>query len=126
MMRAELLRKIGQGITALSAVVIAYATLRPNVTAELGSDSLLHFMLFFPLGAGGALWMAQLPPLLQKRARLGILLLILFFGAATELMQIPIEGRSASLSDFFADAAGGGLGLLVGGWMAARARRNGV
>lgn len=124
-MRAEFLRKVGQAITALSAVVIAYATLRPNVSADLGNDSLLHFLLFLPLGAGGALWMAQLPPALQKRARLGILLLVLFFAAATELMQVPIEGRTASLTDFFADAAGGGLGLLAGGWMAARARRNG-
>lgn len=125
-MRAAFLRKVGQAITALSAVVIAYATLQPNVTTEIADDSMLHFMLFLPLGAGGALWMAQLPPELQQRARLGILLLVLFFAAATELIQIPIEGRTGSISDFFADAAGGGVGLLLGGWMAARAKRNGA
>jgi VanZ family protein len=124
-MRAEILRKVGQAVTALSAVMIAYATLRPNISTDIADDSVLHFLLFLPLGAGGALWMSQLPPALQKRARLGILLLVLFFAAATELMQVPMEGRTGSISDFFADAAGGGVGLLVGGWLAARAKRNG-
>lgn len=122
-MRADVLRKIGQAITAVSAVVIAYATLQPSVSTDLGNDSILHFLLFLPLGAGGALWMAQLEPVLQKRARLGILLLVVFFAAATELAQIPMEARTGSFSDFVADAAGGGLGLLIGGWLASHARR---
>lgn len=124
MMRAAHLRKTGQAITALSAAVIVYATLRPNIRADLPSDSLLHFLLFLPLGVGGALWMAQLDPDLQRKARFGILLVALFFGAATEVAQGPIPGRSPSLSDFFADAAGAGVGLLVGGWMAARSDRS--
>ncbi len=122
-MRADVLRKLGQAITAISAVIIAYATLQPSVSADLGSDSVLHFLLFLPLGFGGALWMAQLEPALQKRAQLVILLLVLFFGAATELAQIPMEHRTASFSDFVADAAGGGLGLLAGGLLASRAKR---
>lgn len=122
-MQASVLRKVGQAITAVSAMVIAYATLQPSVNTDLGNDSFLHFLLFFPLGFGGALWMAQLEPALQKRARLGILLLVLFFGAATELAQVPMDARTASLSDFVADAAGGGLGLLAGGLLASRAKR---
>ena len=122
-MRAATLRKVGQAITAISAVMIAYATLQPSVNTELGNDSVLHFLLFLPLGFGGALWMAQLAPPLQKRARLGILLLVLFFGAATELAQIPMDDRTGSFSDFIADAAGGGLGLLAGGLLASRAQR---
>lgn len=126
-MQADLLRKMGQAITAVSAVIIVYATLRPNVSADLaGTDTLWHFLLFLPLGAGGALWMARLDPLQQRRARLGILLLALFLAAATELAQGPIDGRSPSLADFFADAAGAGVGLLAGGWAAARAKRNGA
>jgi len=123
-MRATHLRKIGQAITALSAMAIAYATLQPNVSADLGNDTFLHFLLFLPLGAGGALWMAQLEPPVQKRARLAILGLVLFFAAATELAQVPMENRTGSLSDFIADAAGGGLGVLLGGWMASRAKRD--
>lgn len=122
-MRAATLRKVGQAITAMSAAMIAYATLQPSVNTDLGNDSALHFLLFFPLGFGGALWMAQLDPAFQKRARLGILLLVIFFGAATELAQVPMDDRTASFSDFVADAAGGGLGLLAGGLLASRARR---
>ena len=48
----------------------------------------------------------------------------LFFAAATEIAQGPIDGRTPSMSDFIADAAGVGLGLLAGGWVAARAQRN--
>jgi len=126
-MRASTLRKVGQAITALSAVVIAYATLQPNVNTDLGgNDTFLHFLLFLPLGAGGALWMAQLEPALQKRARLVILLVILAFAAATELAQVPMENRHGSFSDFIADAAGAGVGVVIGGWMASRARRDSV
>ncbi|MCA9847754.1 MAG: VanZ family protein [Dehalococcoidia bacterium] len=124
-MRADFVRKLGQAVSAMSAAVIVYATLRPNLSTDIADDSLLHFMLFFPLGMGGALWMAQLDPTLQKKARLGILIVALFFAAATEIAQGPIEGRTPSLSDFFADAAGAGLGLLAGGWVASRARRSG-
>lgn len=123
-MRADLLRRAGQAITALSAVVIAYATLRPNVSTTFADDTVLHFLLFMPLGAGGALWMAQLEPGLQKRAGIAIFGLILFFAAATELAQSLVDGRTASLTDFFADAAGGIFGLLIGGLMASRARRS--
>jgi len=123
-MRPDLLRKAGQAITALSAVVIAYATLRPNLSTGLaGDDSMWHFLLFLPLGAGGALWLAQYPLDIQRKARLGILIVALLFAAATELAQGPIEGRSPSMSDFVADAAGVSVGLLVGGWMATRGRR---
>lgn len=122
-MRPERLRQVGQAITALSAVVIVYATLRPNLRADVGDDTMAHFLLFFPLGIGGALWMAQLEPRLQRRARLGILLIGLFFAAATEIAQGPIDGRSPSFTDFVADAAGLGTGLLAGGWLTMRAHR---
>src|SRR3546814_4029073 len=92
-MRADLLRRAGQAITVLSAVVIAYATLKPNVSTDFADDTILHFLLFMPLGAGGALWMAQLEPALQKRAGIAILGLILFFAAATELAQSLVDGQ---------------------------------
>ena len=123
-MRASHLRQVGQAVTALSAVVIAYATLSPSVGISTGSDTLAHFLLFFPLGAGGALWMATLDAATQRRARLALLGLILAFAAATELAQTLMEDRTGSISDFVADAAGGGTGLLIGGWLAVRARRS--
>jgi VanZ family protein len=123
-MSGTLLRRIGQAVTALSAVLIAYATLSPDVAATGGNDQFGHFLLFFPLGIGGAFWLAPLPPATQNRARGLILLVILLFAAATEIGQMFIETRSASLPDFIADAAGAGLGVLLGGFVARRARRD--
>lgn len=118
-MTPSLLRRIGQGLTALSAVAIAYATLIPQVTAPVEADDRLwHFLLFLPMGAGGALWMSALPLNVQKRAGAFVLLLVVAFAAATELIQIPMETRSASFDDFIADAAGAGVGVLLGGAIA--------
>lgn len=122
-MRAERIRKVGQALTAVSAVIIAYATLAPGVDAGAADDEFLHFLLFLPLGLGGALWMAALEPAVQKKARLGILLVVLVFAAATEIGQGAVDGREPSFGDFIADAAGAGLGLLIGGLIAARAER---
>ena len=121
-MDASRLRRIGQAITAASAMIIAYATLAPGVSAGDVDTRILHFLMFIPLGLGGALWMATLEPAAQKRARLAILGLVLVFAAATEIGQGAV-GRNPSVSDFIANAAGGGLGVLVGGLIASRGRR---
>lgn len=122
-MRASHLRRVGQAVTALSAVIIAFATLSPDVSAASGNDQLGHFLLFLPLGVGGALWLAPLPAKTQRRARALILLVILSFAAATEIGQMFIETRSASLGDFIADTAGATLGVVVGGIASRRAPR---
>lgn len=120
-----MVRRVGQAVTALSAVLIAYATLTvatgPTPDAD---DQVLHFLLFLPLGIGGAFWLAEQPLERQRRGRALILLVILGFAAATEVGQMFIESRDASLSDFIADAAGAGLGVMLGGLVAGRARRD--
>lgn len=113
-MNGPRIRKLGQALTAISAGVIAYATLAPNISAGDTNATLAHFLLFLPLGAGSALWMALLPATTQKRVGVILLAIILIFAAATELAQGPIEGRTPSLNDWFADAAGGALGILLG------------
>lgn len=123
-MKANQVRQLGQAVTALSAVIIAFATLSPDTGIGATNDTIAHFLLFLPLGAGGALWMANLEPATQRRARLAMLGVILAFAAGTELAQVAMEERTGSLSDFIADAAGGGVGLLIGGWIASRARRS--
>jgi VanZ family protein len=122
-MSAPRLRRIGQGLAAFSAAVIAYATLAPGVPAPDVDTTFLHFLLFIPLGLGGSLWMAELDADQQGRARLFVLGLVLLFAAGTELGQ-ALVGRNPSFNDFMADAAGGGLGVLVGSWLVRRARRD--
>jgi len=119
---AQRLRKVGQALAALSAAFIVFATLSPSVSAGDVDDRLIHFLLFVPLGLGGALWMSVLDPAIQRRARLAVLGLILAFAAATEIGQ-GFVGRNPSVPDFIADAAGAGLGVLIGSFIAARSRR---
>lgn len=122
-MSASLIRRAGQAIAALSAAIIVYATLSPSVSAGGMDDQLAHFILFFPLGLGGALWMAQLDPASQRRSRLAALGAILVFAAATEIGQAVVD-RDPSFTDFVADAAGTGAGVLLGGLFASRSRRD--
>ena len=105
----------------MSAVFIAYATLSPSVSAGGMDDQLAHFILFFPLGLGGALWMAQLDRASLGRSRLAVLGVVLAFAAATEIGQ-GFVGRDPSFGDFVADAAGASAGVFVGGLIASRAR----
>ena len=119
-MNGPRIRKLGQALTAISAGVIAYATLSPNISAGETNATLAHFLLFLPLGAGSALWMAMLPAASQKRVAIVLLLIVLAFAAATGIAQGPIDGRSPSLNDWFADAAGGALGILLGRLVASR------
>lgn len=123
---ASRVRQLGQALTALSAVIIAYATLTTTASPPPTDtdDQVLHFLLFLPLGVGGAMWMAMLPPDRQRRARALILAIILAFAAATELIQGVMETRDGSFADFVADAAGAGLGVVIGGFVASRARRD--
>ncbi len=118
------LRRLGQLLTALSVGVIAYATLSPSVTAG-GSDTLGHFLLFIPLGAGSAFWMALLPDSAQPRVTLLLLLIVIGFAAATELAQGPITNRTPAWSDWFADVLGGTLGVAIGRLISGRATRIG-
>lgn len=115
MRESSSLRRLGQALTALSAGVIAYATLTPDLAVQPAVDATLaHFLLFLPLGLGGALWIAPMPEQRRRRALPFLLLVILGFAAATEMLQGPIDGRSPSFADFVADAAGGATGLLLG------------
>lgn len=122
-MSASRLRQVGQAVTALSAVFIVYATLSPSVSAGGVDDRVAHFLLFLPMGLGGVLWMAQLEPQAQRRSRLAVFALILVFAVATELGQSFVD-REPDLSDVIADAAGAGIGVLVGSAIASRARRD--
>ena len=95
-----------------------------GLAAILASTCCLGPLLLITLGFSGA-WIGNLTALEPYRPIfIGVALVALFFAAATEIAQGPIDGRTPSMSDFIADAAGVGLGLLAGGWVAARAQRN--
>lgn len=70
------------------------------------SDKLVHAALFGLLAFTHALaW---------PRVRLPIMaLIVIAFGAATEITQTVVPGRSADMLDLLADAAGAVLGLVI-------------
>lgn len=72
------------------------------------SDKLIHAGLFGLLGWLGARSWVQL------RQRWGLVAGLLLLGVLTEVLQSMIPGRSASLSDWVADAFGVFAGLLNG------------
>lgn len=122
-MSARWVRTLGQAVTVVSAGLIVFATLSPSVSSGGIRDEVAHVLLFFPLGLGGALWMERLDAPSQPRAALVIFAVVLTFAALTEIGQ-ALVGRTPAFSDFMADAAGAGLGVLVGGWIAPRIARD--
>lgn len=67
-------------------------------------DKVAHFGLFF---IWSALAFLSLFESSGRRALVTILLLIAFFAALTEVLQLMAEGRSADVLDFVADMLGG-------------------
>ena len=107
-------------LTAVSAIAIAVATLRPGAQPTGDSlsfclhcgpfglvDAVLNVLLFVPLGAG--LQLAGVP----RRVALAVVTLT---PALIELLQATvIPGRFAGVQDVLFNASGGALGILIAG-----------
>lgn len=120
---ARILFWLATAVTLVSLLATAESVLAAKVwvaswlpfSAELdvvnftsSSDKLVHAGLFALLGWLGARgWV-------QHRQRWGLVAGLLVLGVFTEVLQSLIPGRSASLSDWFADAFGVCAGLLSG------------
>lgn len=127
-------QKIGIGIAAITAILIAIATLTPVevvvygpggdapclICGELGgTDALLNTLLFIPLGFGLAL--------AGVRASRTIAASVLSSGTIEVLQFGIIAGRDASMGDVLTNSLGGALGVLLAnhflGLVLPRARR---
>ena len=86
-------------ITALAV------TPAPPRQADLGWDKLSHVLAFAALG-----WCAICG---WRGARPAVLLALLAFGGAIELLQLQVPNRSGEWGDLAADAVGLGLGALL-------------
>lgn len=77
-------------------------------------DKLLHGFVYACLGFSFCLWWKQVT--WESKRVFGVFwvtLCCLIFGLSDEFHQSFIPGRTASLDDLFADAAGGFIGALV-------------
>jgi VanZ family protein len=94
----------------LLAVLITVLALLPVPPrqADLGWDKLNHVLAFAALAVCAVLgWRSS------HAARLAVLLALLAFGGAIELMQLQVPNRSGEWTDLGADAVGIGLGALL-------------
>jgi VanZ family protein len=101
-------------------VVIATSWPNPDVPDVGQGDKLAHFLSYALLA-----WLVgrALPPLARAPGRVALVLLgLAAFAAADEWHQAFIPGRSASVADWWADAAGATLGLLTAALRRAPAR----
>jgi VanZ family protein len=75
-----------------------------------GADKLAHFGMYGVLGwlTGRGFRVAGL-----RRGGIGAVLLIMVMGAADELRQAGLSGRSAEIEDWLADAAGAATGFYL-------------
>ena len=126
-MNRRALRRLAQAGTAISAVVILYATLTPSPPDPAGlPDWASHLLLFGALGVPASLWYATSEAARRepRRALAMVILALWLFGGATEVAQGPIPGRSPALADWAFDLVGAVAGFVGGGaaWRALLAR----
>ena len=103
------------GLVTVLALVPA-----PPRQMDLGWDKLNHVFAFAMLAVCAVFgWRSS------RAARLAVLLALLAFGGAIELLQRQVPNRSGEWSDLGADAIGIGLGaLLAGCWLRRRSTRS--
>jgi len=125
------LRLASLGLTLATGAAIVLFTLSPGGSATSGdavieamaeiygtpdqASWVLHAGLFGLLGVALALWFATSSAVRTAPVRsLAMLVLALWiFAAATELGQLAVEGRDATLGDWIADMLGALTGLFV-------------
>ena len=99
-------------VTVLVSLAVLFAPGADVPSAPPGVDKVVHLTLFLVLALAGR-WAGVRP------VPLAVLLLV--YGAVSEVVQgVTALQRSGSVVDWFADAAGIGLGLLV--WALAESR----
>lgn len=94
-------------IVALKLGLIVCLVPLPPIAVPSGFDKIEHAVGYFLLAAYAAMLFSRGRPLMVA------LIVLLAFGALVEGLQALVPWRSADLMDWFANAAGVGLGTLV-------------
>ena len=105
-----------RAVLALLLVVVSYLALTPFPPhgVDLGWDKLNHTAAFAALAF--AAWLGLPAPRYNQRL---LLLSLLAYGGAIEILQLWVPGRSCEWGDLAADA----VGITVGACLAALAKR---
>ena len=96
-------------LVLLAAIITVLALMpAPPHDLDLGWDKLNHTTAFAALAVCAVFgWRSE------RAAALAVLLALLAFGGAIELLQLQVPNRSAEWADLGADAIGIGLGALL-------------
>lgn len=106
---------------ALVIWLIGGAERVPSAPPVPGIDKIAHFAMYGVLGwLAGRGWM----PFGGRARAVGLIVLALLLGAADELRQAGVPGRSADALDWVADAAGTITGFLLAVRRARRRQRH--
>ncbi len=101
------------GAAVLLAGVVVWGAMQTHDPLQdyIHTDKVRHILAFGAIGLCAGL----MPSALTRSLALGVLLT---FAMLVEIIQIPIPGREASLSDLFASVVGafGGFGLGAAAW----------
>ena len=102
-------------VVVLVSLAVLFAPADDVPSSPPGVDKLVHLLLFAALAASGR-WAG---------ARAGVLAgVLVLYAAVSEVVQVVSAlGRSASVADWIADAAGVLAGLLAWAWAAGRRAR---
>ena len=108
--------RLWRAILALLLIVVSYLALTtsPQQGMDLGWDKLNHTAAFVALGFSA--WLGFPAPRYSKHV---VLLSLLAYGGAIEILQLWVPGRSCEWADLAADV----VGITVGACLAALAKR---
>lgn len=106
--------RVWRAILVLLIITVSYLALTPAPPhgADLGWDKLNHISAFSALAFAG--WLGVPSP---RRSRLLMLVSLLAYGGAIEIIQLYVPGRSCEWSDLLADAIGIAGGALVAAYL---------
>ncbi|MFV5214740.1 VanZ family protein [Azonexus caeni] len=102
----KIIDKGGQIATIVAFVAICWLSVMPSEIAAVDgfNDKAKHVFAFFVLATGMLhYWRISWP---------AVVVALLGFGIAIEIVQLYVPGRTSSMADVFADMIGIGLGVL--------------
>lgn len=106
------LSKIGLALLWVTLFVATHLPSTSRLLPRQANDKALHFVAYMLLAATLATAWQLAGGIRSNRTLLFAWLAILAYGAFDETTQIPV-GRDCSIWDWFADALGAALGLLL-------------
>lgn len=105
-MQMTVINRIGRAATVIAFLAICWLSVMPSEIASVDgfNDKAKHVFAFFVLATGMLRY--------WRISWSAVVVVLLGFGIAIEIVQLYVPGRTSSMADIFADMIGIGLGVL--------------